>query len=79
MWDAAHALLTISPRTRANRTRRQTPSLLRGLIFGEDDRRCADADCPGTAGGLLVSNAAPPADLHGHLTRAGVMVRLASG
>jgi DNA invertase Pin-like site-specific DNA recombinase len=36
MWDAAHALLTISPRTRANRTRCQTPSLLRGLIFGSD-------------------------------------------
>ncbi|MEI6161071.1 MAG: recombinase family protein, partial [Roseococcus sp.] len=36
MWDAAQALLTISPRTRANRTRCQTPSLLRGLIFGSD-------------------------------------------
>lgn len=27
IWNAAHALLTISPRTRANRTRCQTPSL----------------------------------------------------
>jgi hypothetical protein len=36
MWEAAHALLNISPRTRANRTRCQTPSLLRALIFGSD-------------------------------------------
>jgi hypothetical protein len=33
MWDAAHALLTITPRTRANRTRCQTPSLLRGAYL----------------------------------------------
>ena len=38
MWDAAHALLTVSPRVRANRTRCQTPALLRGLIFGSDGR-----------------------------------------
>ena len=38
MWDAAHALLTISPGVRANRTRCQTPALLRGLIFGSDGR-----------------------------------------
>jgi hypothetical protein len=37
-WDAVHALLTVSPRLRANRTRCQTPALLRGLIFGEDGR-----------------------------------------
>ena len=30
MWEAAHALLKISPRTRANHSRCQTPSLLRG-------------------------------------------------
>jgi hypothetical protein len=37
-WDAVHTLLTVSPRVRANRTRCQTPALLRGLIFGEDGR-----------------------------------------
>jgi DNA invertase Pin-like site-specific DNA recombinase len=37
-WDAVHALLTTSPRVRANRTRCQTPALLRGLIFGADGR-----------------------------------------
>jgi len=47
MWDAAHALLSISPKTRANRTRCQTPSLLRGLIFGSDGR----AMSPTHAGG----------------------------
>jgi len=34
--DAAHALLTVSPRVRANRTRCQPLALLRRLIFGSD-------------------------------------------
>ena len=38
LWDAAHAILTESPRTRANRNRAQSPALLRGLIFGTDGR-----------------------------------------
>jgi hypothetical protein len=38
MWDAAHGLLTESPRVRANRARSQTPALLRGPIFGSDGR-----------------------------------------
>jgi DNA invertase Pin-like site-specific DNA recombinase len=38
LWDRAHAVLQISPSTRANRNRVQTPALLKGLIFGVDGR-----------------------------------------
>jgi DNA invertase Pin-like site-specific DNA recombinase len=38
LWDRVHAVLTESPRSRANRNRSQTPALLRGLIFGTDGR-----------------------------------------
>jgi hypothetical protein len=34
LWDKVHSILAESPRTRARRTRAQTPALLRGLIFG---------------------------------------------
>jgi site-specific DNA recombinase len=34
LWDEAHAVLKESPRKRAGGTRRQTPALLKGLIFG---------------------------------------------
>jgi site-specific DNA recombinase len=34
MWDKVHAILKDSPRTRANKTRRIEPALLRGLLFG---------------------------------------------
>lgn len=34
--DKVHAILTDSPRTRAARTRAQTPALLKGLIYGPD-------------------------------------------
>ena len=50
MWDAAHALLKISPRTRANRARCQTPSLLRGLIFGSDGRAMSPTHARGRRG-----------------------------
>jgi DNA invertase Pin-like site-specific DNA recombinase len=50
MWGAAHALLTISPRVRANRTRCQTPSLLRGLIFGSDGRAMSPTHTRGRSG-----------------------------
>jgi site-specific DNA recombinase len=36
LWDGAHAILTESPRKRAARTRADTPSLLRGLLYGPD-------------------------------------------
>jgi DNA invertase Pin-like site-specific DNA recombinase len=38
LWDRAHAVLQISPNSRANRNRVQTPALLKGLIFGVDGR-----------------------------------------
>jgi DNA invertase Pin-like site-specific DNA recombinase len=50
MWDAAHALLTESPRVRANRTRSQTPALLRGLIFGSDGRAMSPTHTRGRRG-----------------------------
>ncbi|MFN7176241.1 MAG: zinc ribbon domain-containing protein, partial [Thermaurantiacus sp.] len=36
MWDRVHAILQESPRTRAARTRAETPALLKGLLFGPD-------------------------------------------
>jgi DNA invertase Pin-like site-specific DNA recombinase len=38
LWDQVHAILTESPRVRANKNRAQSPALLRGLIFGADGR-----------------------------------------
>jgi DNA invertase Pin-like site-specific DNA recombinase len=38
LWDQVHAILTESPRARANKNRAQSPALLRGLIFGSDGR-----------------------------------------
>jgi hypothetical protein len=38
LWDRVHAILQESPRVRANQNRRQSPALLRGLIFGPDGR-----------------------------------------
>jgi hypothetical protein len=34
LWDKVHAILRVSPRKRAARTRAQTPALLKGLIYG---------------------------------------------
>ena len=34
LWDKAHSIMAVSPRTRASNTRAQTPSLLKGLLFG---------------------------------------------
>jgi DNA invertase Pin-like site-specific DNA recombinase len=42
LWDKVQAILAEAPRTRAARTRAQTPALLRGLMFGPDGR----AMCP---------------------------------
>ncbi len=50
LWNAAHALLTISPRARANRTRCQTPALLRGLIFDSDGRAMSPTHTRGRRG-----------------------------
>jgi site-specific DNA recombinase len=38
LWDNVHGILTESPRKRAALTRRQTPALLKGLIFGPTGR-----------------------------------------
>jgi site-specific DNA recombinase len=35
-WDKVHSILTESPRTRAARTRADTPALLKGLLYGPD-------------------------------------------
>jgi DNA invertase Pin-like site-specific DNA recombinase len=50
MWDAAHAVLTVSPRARANRARCQTAALLRGLIFGSDGRAMSPTHTRGRRG-----------------------------
>ena len=34
LWDKAHSIMAASPRSRASNTRAQTPSLLKGLLFG---------------------------------------------
>ena len=36
IWDNVHAILTESPRKRAANTRADTPSLLKGLLYGPD-------------------------------------------
>ncbi|WP_354141383.1 recombinase family protein [Bradyrhizobium sp. LB11.1] len=36
LWDQVHAILRVSPRTRAGNARAQTPALLKGLLFGPD-------------------------------------------
>ena len=36
LWDRVRTIIADSPRLRANRTRAQTPALLKGLIFGAD-------------------------------------------
>ena len=38
LWDRARAIMQISPRTRANGNRTQSPALLKGLLFGLDGR-----------------------------------------
>lgn len=38
LWDKVHAILQISPRKRAARSRSQTPALLRGLLFDANGR-----------------------------------------
>ena len=43
IWDRVHAILRESPRKRAAYTRAQTPSLLKGLIFGPTGRAMTPA------------------------------------
>jgi len=41
IWDKVHAILAENRRRRARHTRAATPALLKGLIFGPDDRAMA--------------------------------------
>ena len=43
LWDRVHSILRESPRKRAAHTRAQTPSLLKGLIFGPTGRAMTPA------------------------------------
>ncbi len=45
LWDRAHAILQVSPRTRAAQNRRHAPALLKGLIFGVDGRSLSPTHC----------------------------------
>jgi DNA invertase Pin-like site-specific DNA recombinase len=45
LWDRAHAVLQVSPRTRAAHNRQHAPALLRGLIFGTDGRALSPTHC----------------------------------
>ena len=49
-WDAVHALLQVSPRVRRNHSAGQTPSLLRGLVFGADGRAMSPSHTRGKRG-----------------------------
>jgi DNA invertase Pin-like site-specific DNA recombinase len=43
LWDRVHAILQVSPRVRARANRAQSPSLLKGLLFGTDGRALSPA------------------------------------
>ena len=49
-WEAVHAVLQTSARARTNRTRRETPALLRGLLFGADGRAMSPTHARGKRG-----------------------------
>jgi hypothetical protein len=42
LWDKVHTIMAVSPRTRANRTRVQTPALLKGLVFAHSGSAALD-------------------------------------
>ncbi|MCX7384752.1 MAG: recombinase family protein, partial [Alphaproteobacteria bacterium] len=45
LWDRVHSIMQISPRTRANGNRTQSPALLKGLLFGLDGRALSPTHC----------------------------------
>ena len=49
-WDAVHAILQVSPRVRRNRSRCDTPALLRGLLYGSDGRAMSPTHARGRSG-----------------------------
>ncbi|MBR0648738.1 recombinase family protein [Roseomonas terrae] len=38
LWEEVHAILQVSPRTRAAQNRQQSPALLKGILYGIDGR-----------------------------------------
>ena len=51
LWDKVHSILTESPAAGQGRSRRQTPALLKGLIFGP--KKAANVREPTRKGGRL--------------------------
>lgn len=45
LWDLAHPILQVSPRSRAVQNRRQAPALLKGPIYGVDGRALSPTHC----------------------------------
>jgi hypothetical protein len=45
LWNRAHAILQVSPRTRAGQNRQHAPALLKGLIYGVDGRALSPTHC----------------------------------
>ena len=51
-WDKVHAILAQNRHRRASHTRAATPALLKGLIFGPDDRAMAPSLRESAAGSI---------------------------
>jgi hypothetical protein len=45
LWDRAHAILQVSPRSRTAQNRQHAPALLKGLIFGVGGRALSPTHC----------------------------------
>ncbi|WP_372624527.1 recombinase family protein [Falsiroseomonas sp.] len=45
LWDRAHAILQVSPRSRGGQNRQHAPALLQGLIYGVDGRALSPTHC----------------------------------
>ncbi|HEV7265583.1 MAG TPA: recombinase family protein [Falsiroseomonas sp.] len=78
MWDAAHAILKVSPRVRVNRTRNTTAPLLRGLIYDSDGRAMSPSHSRGR-GGQMYRYYVSQAVLKGGTTERPAIARLPAG
>ena len=45
LWERAHSILQVSPRSRAAQNRQHAPALLKGLIYGVDGRALSPTHC----------------------------------
>jgi DNA invertase Pin-like site-specific DNA recombinase len=45
LWERAHSILQVSPRSRAAQNRQHAPALLKGLIYGVDGRALSPTYC----------------------------------